>query len=396
MFLLRLVLSRLHWLSVSTLSQLGWMSYILLLIYLTSCQHSTSPDSILADPDSVQDLSYAQGFAINYHQNTRVLELFSTYDTLRYLLQSNEEEPPSGVIYDQVIRTPVQRIVTQSTTHLAFLKMLNSADAVVGLDNASYVCDSTFIQQVDSGQIQEVGSGNSLNTEKALALLPDLILVSHMPGNGLSAYQKFIELGIPVLSVAEWTEGTPLGKVEWLKLFAALLDKEALAQTKFARTEEAYTSLAQITQAIAEKPEVIVGSPFQDSWYVPGANSYRNALLQDAGATWAYSQDSTAVSFPVAFERMYDLGLKADIWLDPGQTLSAKEIQGIDPRFADFSAFQSGKIYNSNRRLNALGSGNDYYESGVVYPQRILADLIKILHPELVPHHQLYYYQQLP
>ena len=363
MFLLRLVLSRLHWLSVSTLSQLGWMSYILLLIYLTSCQHSTSPDSILADPDSVQDLSYAQGFAINYHQNTRVLELFSTYDTLRYLLQSNEEEPPSGVIYDQVIRTPVQRIVTQSTTHLAFLKMLNSADAVVGLDNASYVSDSTFIQQVDSGHIQEVGSGNSLNTEKALALLPDLILVSHMPGNGLSAYQKFIELGIPVLSVAEWTEGTPLGKVEWLKLFAALLDKEALAQTKFARTEEAYTSLAQITQAIAEKPEVIVGSPFQDSWYVPGANSYRNALLQDAGATWAYSQDSTAVSFPVAFERMYDLGLKADIWLDPGQTLSAKEIQGIDPRFADFSAFQSGKIYNSNRRLIALGSGNDYYES---------------------------------
>jgi len=90
---------------------------------------------------------------------------------------------------------------------------------------------------------------------------------------------------------------------------------------------------------------------------------------------------------------MYEYGLSADTWLDPGQAFTKQELLGLDARFADFSAYQNGRIYNSNRRLNATQSGNDYYESGAVYPHRILADLLKILHPELLPSHELFYYQ---
>ncbi|WKN42647.1 ABC transporter substrate-binding protein [Tunicatimonas pelagia] len=367
------------------------------LMFSWSCSNPPEQSANLLKSDSTLNVEYAQGFAIDYYENQKVLSLATANDTLRYLLLPADETtyPDLEAEVDQIVRIPVQRVITQSTTHLAFLKMLGHTDVVVGLDKAAYVYDSLFTNRAASGLIQEVGSGNTLNTEQVVSLEPDLIFVSHMPGSDLSAYQKFIDLDILVLPVAEWTESTPLGKAEWLKLFASLLNKEEFALTKFSRTEEAYTTLAQLTQSVAEKPSVIVGTPFQGTWYVPGAESYRNALLQDAGADWAFSQDSTAVSFPVDFERMYDLGLQAEIWLDPGQSLNTKEVLGIDSRFADFSAFQSGRVYNSNRRLSASGGSNDYYESGVVYPQRILADLIKILHPELLPHHQLYYYQQL-
>jgi iron complex transport system substrate-binding protein len=44
--------------------------------------------------------------------------------------------------------------------------------------------------------------------------------------------------------------------------------------------------------------------------------------------------------------------------------------------------------------VNAYG-GNDYWESGIVHPDVILADLVKILHPDLLPDHELYYYQHI-
>ena len=39
--------------------------------------------------------------------------------------------------------------------------------------------------------------------------------------------------------------------------------------------------------------------------------------------------------------------------------------------------------------------GNDYWESGVVHPERLLADLIHIMHPDMLPDRELYYYQRL-
>ena len=65
-----------------------------------------------------------------------------------------------------------------------------------------------------------------------------------------------------------------------------------------------------------------------------------------------------------------------------------------DPRLTEIPAFASGKIYNNNRRTNEFG-GNDYRESGTVNPNLVLRDLIKIFHPDLLPNHEFYYYEQL-
>ncbi len=63
-------------------------------------------------------------------------------------------------------------------------------------------------------------------------------------------------------------------------------------------------------------------------------------------------------------------------------------------RFGQFAAFQNGAIYNNNARQKENG-GNDYWESGVANPDVVLADLITIFHPELLPDRELYYYRKL-
>ncbi|MEQ9440906.1 MAG: ABC transporter substrate-binding protein [Cyclobacteriaceae bacterium] len=376
------------------------VSIALCLIFARCDSPKPSSEKRTAAPsDTVQwsplELQHAQGFGLRYFSNYKLLSLFQPTDTLRYLLLPHHSPPPSGVDYDQLIRIPVERVIVQSTTHLALARFLDARDVIVGIDQAAYVYDSAFAQRVSDGSIQEVGSGTALNPERVIALQPDLLLISRMPGSSLDPYQKFMDLGIPVLPNAEWMEPSPLGKTEWVKLMAALLNREELAVARFTEVEQAYDSLTHLVQQPPLQPSVIVGSPFQGTWYVPGGNSYRSTLLQHAQARWPWSQDSSAVSFPVDFERMYAYGLTADYWIDPGQVRTKAELLSIDARFADFKAFQQGKIYNSNRRLNANGSGNDYYESGAIYPQRVLADLIKILHPEVLPDHALYYYQPL-
>jgi iron complex transport system substrate-binding protein len=66
----------------------------------------------------------------------------------------------------------------------------------------------------------------------------------------------------------------------------------------------------------------------------------------------------------------------------------------MDERYADFNAINSKQVYNHVARVNASG-GSDYFESGIANPDVVLADLIRIFHPDLLPDHTLYYYKQL-
>jgi len=51
-------------------------------------------------------------------------------------------------------------------------------------------------------------------------------------------------------------------------------------------------------------------------------------------------------------------------------------------------------VFNSTKRVNPNG-GNDIWERGINHPDEVLADLIKIFHPELLPDHEFIYYEKL-
>ncbi|MCE1207696.1 MAG: ABC transporter substrate-binding protein, partial [Spirochaetia bacterium] len=57
-------------------------------------------------------------------------------------------------------------------------------------------------------------------------------------------------------------------------------------------------------------------------------------------------------------------------------------------------ALKNGQVWNNNLRMSPQG-GNDYFESGFMKPQVVLADMMAILHPELMPAHEFVYYRKL-
>lgn len=87
------------------------------------------------------------------------------------------------------------------------------------------------------------------------------------------------------------------------------------------------------------------------------------------------------------------LAMKADFWINLGQISSKEELCAVAPRFAEVDAVKFGRLYNNTKRTNE-SRGSDFWESGCVRPDLILADLIKILHYE-APTDSLYYYKKM-
>jgi iron complex transport system substrate-binding protein len=117
-------------------------------------------------------------------------------------------------------------------------------------------------------------------------------------------------------------------------------------------------------------------------------------LLKDAGADYPFAEDTSTGSRNLGFETVYRAGLDAEFWLNAGWAKSLRDISDEDKRYTDFKCFKTKQVFNNTKRMGANGS-NEYWESGLVNPHLILLDLVKILHPELSPRHELFYTRRL-
>ena len=342
-----------------------------------------------AEPENAlagNGLEYAGGFSIKEFAGFRTLEVRAGVPgndgLLSYLLLEPGQPVPEGYDDHIVVRTPVERVAVFSTTHIGFIDLLECTDRIIGVARPEFVNTPSVQERIQDGQITEIGMPFSPNLEIILELDPDLIIATALPPARRTEYNAIIDAGIPVVVVSEWLESSPLGRAEWVKLYAALFGKEQLAQEKFRQISDAYHGLRALTRDVADRPSVISSLPRKDAWFVPGGDSYVAALLRDAGASYHWSDLKTTGSIKMDIEPVYQVALDADFWLNPGTVLNLDELLSNDLRFRDFSSVQHGRVYNNNRLLNPAG-GNAYWEFGVVQPERILKDLIMILHPDI-------------
>ncbi|MGI4872082.1 MAG: ABC transporter substrate-binding protein [Janthinobacterium lividum] len=342
-------------------------------------------------------VDFAKGFTISYVGGCKVITILSPFEqkstAARYLLVPRGATRPAGYADAMVIETPIRTLVGLSSMHVALVDFLGADDVLVGLGNLKYASAPRVRQRIAAGKIIEAGQGKELNNEQLIAQHPDLVMATGWPGEGLTHYQTLQAAGVPVMLNSEWVESTPLARAEWVKVVAALLNKENVVNQKFGQVARDYQRLAALGHRAAKKPSVVVGLPFKDVWYVPDADSYMAQFLRDAGTTYQWNQaKSPKGSLALSFETVAPVALTADYWLQTGSASTKAEIVAQDARYAAFAPFKTGHLYNNNRRTNAQAS-NDYWESGAVRPDLVLADLIRILHPELLPTWQLYYYQ---
>lgn len=346
---------------------------------------SNQQDSTDLYPEKVT-IRYAKRFNIQYFKTYKVITVFNPYEsdavTLTYVLLGRNAEIPKGYEQAQVVRIPVQRMALFSTTHVGLIEMLGSEDAVVGVSDPKFLHSEKIRRRVSEGKAIEVGLVFSPNQEALLAVNPDLLMISVLSASQLLKFQALMKANIPLIVNADWLEDSPLGRAEWVKMMAALLNKEAEANKKFSEIETSYKALVELTKNVQNRPGVLMGLPYKDSWFMSAGKSYMVQILKDAGASYHWESDSSTGGLKLSFEKVYPVALEADFWLNQGKVDSRNELLSKDPRFRDFKSVKTGNLYNNTKQLNE-NEGNAYWEVGIVNPHLILADLIKIFHPEL-------------
>jgi iron complex transport system substrate-binding protein len=343
-------------------------------------------------------LQYAENWTIEYHNHYKVVRVLTPWSgaetSFEYVLLQCGTPAPEGYDDTQIIEVPARSIVSMTTAYLPHLDDLGLLDRLVGVDSFGFVYTPEVIDMIEGGEIAEVGGGANLNVERVLELDPGVVMTYGVGDAQSDTYPQLLAAGVPTILNAEYMESSPLGRAEWIKFTAALFNHEATAAAAFTDIAAQYNTLAASVGDLAERPTVFTSVPFQGTWYMPGGNSYQAQLLADAGADYLWAADDSTGSLELSFEAVYDRAADAAYWINTGTWSSLEDARAADERFTEFAAFQQGNLYNNTGRTTPSGS-NDYWERGMANPHLLLADLIAIFHPDILPEHELLYYEHL-
>ncbi len=356
-----------------------------------------APFSAAARAAARIDIEYARGFAVRQLAAATLVTVSPPWlaggPPKQYLLVERGRPVPPGFSQAKVIRVPVRRLVSLSTTRLAYLDAAGLTDRLVAVSDFRYVNTGSVRQMIDSGRLHQVGHSLNLRIEAIMDLEPDLILAT-ASGTAYDVHPKLEEAGLPVVIMCDHLESHPLGRCEWIKFMALFFGTGDHARRLFSQTKARYLKLAAMAGRAANKPSVLTNAPFRGNWWVPGGNSFMARYIADAGGAYLWADDRHTGSLAKDVEAVFEKGINADVWINTGAWKKVADALAADPRLAQIKALKQGRMFNNNRRLNRWG-GNDFWESGIICPDRVLADLIRIFHPRLLPRHRLYYYRRL-
>ncbi len=281
------------------------------------------------------------------------------------------------------------RIATVSTTHISLFAAIDQLQLLVGTAFADRIFNPVARQLIDSGHISDLSGEKDLDTEKTLAIAPHII-TSYPYGN--NQYERLQDAGCIVIPFSEYLETHPLGRAEWIIAAGFLTGHLAEATAVFQEIENRYIDLAnQIKTATdLETPLVFTGSHANGLWYAPSGDSFMGVFTADAGAQYLFSDRREPGNISLDFEELIVRAMEADYWgkviFTPGE-LTLADLRADDVRYAELPAFKKGQVFYCN------AAETDYFGDAIVQPDVILADLIKIFHPELLPEHEARYFR---
>ncbi len=343
-------------------------------------------------------LSYAKGFEIFQGKDFWEIHVTQGYTgaekTFRYLvLEENSKAEQTG--FDAVVQLPISKVVLTSTTHIPHLDLLNSSEKLVGFPQTDFISSEKTRKLIDSGTVTDLGNGPSANPELVIDLQPDWMMISTL-GEDLRYLDLFAQAKIPAIINGEYVEQNPLGRAEWIKFTGILLGKYEESVAVFEEIKTAYLEAEKLTESLSqtEKPKVLSGVMYQDIWYAPGAESWGARILENAGGSYIFANQSGSGSLQLSYEFVLDNGLETDFWIGSADFPDLKAMGNSETRYQAFTPWKNGQVYTYTAKKGATG-GLEYFELGYMRPDLILKDLIKILHPELLPEYELYFYQKL-
>ena len=360
---------------------------LIVILMLLSCKQESKPVKYTQDSKSnVINTAYAEGFTItttNFGYKLTVSRPWqgASQELTYHMVKKESRSGYAPVPAVEVITIPIDRLVATSTTHIPGLELLEVEHTLKGFPTTDFISSPDTRKLIDQGQVKELGTEGRLDVETVLSLKPDAVLGYAVDSENRN-YRQIIKAGIPVVYNGEWTETHPLGRAEWIKVYGVLYDKLAVADSVFNSIENRYRDIKNKVNNSDKRPTVVAGAPWKGTWYAPAGESWQALMLEDAGADYIYAETKGTGSLSYDSEKVINDASSADYWIAPGQFTSYTELKKQVKGAELFNAFESKRIYTFADTKGATG-GVIYYEEASMRPDKVLADLVHYMHPDL-------------
>lgn len=199
--------------------------------------------------DRSMELRYAENFTVDYYEGGYTL-LTTAMDGAQFLIVPEGKEAPQNIdkVFESaqsksqklvVLKRPVKDIYLVASSVMDMFSELNGLDAVAFSGQKE---DGWYIEEareaMERGDILYAGKYNRPDYELLVsnhcALAVENMMINHAP----EVIEKLEDFGIPAVTDYSSYEPHPLGRVEWVKFYGALLGKEEEAEEIFAKQQE--------------------------------------------------------------------------------------------------------------------------------------------------------------
>lgn len=279
-----------------------------------------------------------------------------------------------------VVYLPVNRAVVATAPLCQLMLWLQAPTVIKGVCDAEYVNIAELQKLIAQGTITNCGSSMAPSLEQMAVLHPQALFMSSYENGSFSMLKR---LKAPVIECVEYMEPNALARAEWMRFYGLLIGKERQADSLFTQVEKSYKHLVALAAKAKQRPMVLTERVTGGTWYCPGGASSMATLLSDANARYVFAHDTHSGSLSLAPEAVVAAAHDADVWLFTylgPRPLSKQQLLAEYHGYANIKAFRNAKIYQCSSERST------YFNEVSFHPDFLLADMIKIFHPDMISH----------
>mgnify|MGYP004604394423 FL=1 len=353
---------------------------VLLFCLLAGCTgHSGEKNWSELTPQSTTELKYAKQFTIEDYGNG--LQLITIAQDRQYLLVPEGAQIPAGVPEEvTVLQQPIQNIYLTATAAMDLFRALDGLDAIrlSGTKESGWYLPEAR-QAMEAGDILYAGKYSAPDYELILAQQCGLAVESTMIYHNPEVKEQLESLGIPVLVDYSSYESDPLGRMEWIKLYGALLGKEEEAARIF--DEEVAAVQPVLNQTNTGKTVAFFYITNTGTVNVRKSGDYIAQLIRMAGGVYVPDnqngdEENALSTMNIDMESFYAAAHDADVLIYnstiDGELASLDELLKKSELLADFKAVQNGEVWCTGKNMfqSSMSLGRMILEINAVLTQQ--------------------------
>ncbi len=309
------------------------------------------------EPTHSMQLQYANQFSVDYYDGG--YKLVSIADGSRFLVIPENGKKPEGISADIVpLYQPLDRIYLAATSAMCLFDAMQRLDAIrlSGTREDGWYIENA-VNAMKNGDILYAGKYSEPDYELILSNDCDLAIESTMIGHASDVKDKLTDLGVPVLVDHSSLESHPLGRTEWIRLYAALLNEEETADRLFAQ-QVGYLKELENTEPTGK---TVVFFHISSSGFVVTRRTgdYVSKMIELAGGDYAFDDlgdpESAASTVTIEMEKFYATAKEADYVIYNstigGEIKDMASFLALNDVLKNFKAVQNGNVWCTNQNM---------------------------------------------